>query len=216
MNQAALKLPTNLLPFRPKRGGRIPENAGKTGKIIIDSDMRSLMRRFSRLNTEADYRNRAILLLMSSTGLRAKEIVNLRFSQEIRTFDGKRAYSYVRKGGQSMITIPSNAAVQAVRKYHAFAGFRSDRFLLSLPSNVSQFRHPISTRTLQRIIDSWCICRADGKKASPHSFRHTVGQKAFIAAGSIAAQKVLGHASPVITSKFYTLPYYDGSRILKW
>ncbi|MBE8355692.1 site-specific recombinase, partial [Leptospira interrogans serovar Pomona] len=34
--------------------------------------------------------------------------------------------------------------------------------------------------------------------------------------GSIAAQKVLGHSTPVTTSKFYTKPYFDGSKFLTW
>jgi integrase/recombinase XerC len=54
------------------------------------------------------------------------------------------------------------------------------------------------------------------KLASCHSLRHTAGQKVFDAKGSIAAQKLLGHSSPVTTALFYTKPYYDATDSLNW
>ena len=178
--------------------------------------MQALFKRFKYCSSEREYRDRALLHLISSTGLRAREVVSLRFSARITTPDGAEGFRYVRKGGAVLITLPSKRAIKYVQEYHKKIGVHSDLFFLSLPTNIRRIRNRLTTRTLQRIVDTWKINRADGRKASPHSFRHTVGQKMFLKAGSIAAQKVLGHTSPVTTSKFYTLPYYDGSRHLVW
>jgi len=198
----------------------VPKVTKKAGamiaKCLTDNDMKALFYRFENPATESEYRNKALLWLMSSTGLRAKEIVNLKFSDKVITPDNLEGFLYIRKGGKQLVTIPSEQAIIAIKEYHRVSGFKSDHFVVSLPTNAKQGRGKIATRTLQRIIDSWHVQRADGQKATPHSFRHTVGQRAFLAAGSMAAQKILGHSSPVIASKFYTLPYYDGSEILRW
>lgn len=185
-------------------------------KSISDRIMEQLFQRFNSPKSEYDYRNRALFAIMSSTGLRAAEIVSLSFGSRLTTPDGRIGFRYTKKGGKPMVTIPSASAIEAVREYHEKFGIKSDYFFLSMKTNAKPVPSRITSRTLQRIIDSWEICRADGQKASPHSFRHTVGQKVFIRAGSIAAQKILGHSSPLITSKFYTLPYYDGSALLDW
>jgi len=153
---------------------------------------------------------------MISTGLRAKEIVSLRFSDKVYTADGKMGFVYVRKGGKRLITIPSRDAIDAVIAYHELVQIDHDFFFLCLLSNARPSREPISTRTLQRIVNSWGVKQADGRLASPHSCRHTVGNRVFTKGGTLEAQKILGHTSPAITSRFYTQPFFDGSELLKW
>lgn len=217
--QEIIKTRGRLLHFHASKKGNgdySDEPVSKFGKGLIDSEMKRLKQRFSRPTSEAEWRDKAAFLLMSSTGLRAREIVNLKFSCRVQINSGNIGFEYRRKGGKPYVAIPSREALRTIAEYHRRFGIESDFLLNTLPSNVDSRRHQMTTRTLQRIIDNWKARRADGKKASPHSFRHTVGQRAFIKAGSIAAQKILGHSSPIITSKFYTLPYFDGSKILKW
>lgn len=199
-----------------RKGGFSDIDPSKFGKGLIDAEMKRLKLLFSKPRTEAEWRNKAAFLLMSTTGLRASEVVNLRFSNRIQLTDGSTGFHYRRKGGKSYVAIPSTEALRAIAEYHKRFGIQSEYLLNTLVSNALPKRQKMTTRTLQRIIDSWQAKRADGSKASPHSFRHTVGQKTFLAAGSIAAQKILGHSSPIVTSKFYTQPYFDGSKILKW
>ncbi len=186
-------------------------------RLLPDDEVRKLLQKFSHSKSEKDYRNRALVLVMLSTGLRAKEIVNLKFSDEITTFQGKKGYRYYPKGRRrQLVTIPSEAAMKAVKVYHEHIGIKSDSFFLSLPSNANKVRGPITTRSLQRIVKDWGVYRADNEQATPHAMRHTAGQRVFLKSGSIAAQKLLGHATPIVTSKFYTLPYYDAEDELTW
>ncbi|ALO25284.1 site-specific recombinase, phage integrase domain protein [Leptospira borgpetersenii serovar Ballum] len=63
----------------PRRSN--PETGLMLGKGLTDQSVIELSKRFSNPITERDFRNRAFFTLMSQTGLRAKEIISLRFSQ---------------------------------------------------------------------------------------------------------------------------------------
>lgn len=186
------------------------------GKGMTDEVMRELKERFTFPMTEEDYRNKAIFLLMSKTGLRAKETVSLRFSGIFKASSGENLIQYVRKGGKKGYSVLSEEIITAVKAYHSIANIISDHFFLSRPKRHQKTRTPLTTRSLQRIVNSWNVKTCIGRTAHPHAIRHTVGQKLLEKAGSIAAQKVLGHSTPITTSKFYTKPYFDGSSYLEW
>ncbi|TGK17591.1 tyrosine-type recombinase/integrase, partial [Leptospira kmetyi] len=90
-----------------------------------------------------------------------------------------------------------------------------DYFFQTLPKRNQTIRSPLSKRGLQFIVSSWNVKTCQGRNVHCHALRHTVGIRLLSEVGSIAAQKVLGHSSPITTSKFYTLPYFDGSEFLK-
>ncbi|WP_040509944.1 tyrosine-type recombinase/integrase [Leptospira wolffii] len=199
-----------------KQTQKPPTESPIFGKGLTDQVMRELKERFSLTMTEEDYRNKAIFLLMSKTGLRAKETVSLRFSGIFKAPSGENLIQYVRKGGKKGYSVLSEEIITAVKAYHNAANIISDHFFLSRPKRHQKTRTPLTTRSLQRIVNSWNVVTCTGKTAHPHSIRHTVGQKLLEKAGSIAAQKVLGHSTPITTSKFYTKPYFDGSSYLEW
>ena len=203
---------------KKKAGGNSPskDKGLAFGKFLTDETMKKLSARFSEPVDERGYRDRALFLVMASTGLRAKEIVNLKFSDAVQTPHGKTAFRYTRKGGKEYYTIPSKAALEAVKAYHQAVSEESDHFFLTLPTNRLAKRQAMTTKTLRLIINAWKSKRADGLKATPHSLRHTVGQRVFEKAGSIAVQKVLGHSTPITAQKFYTAPYFDGTDYLQW
>ncbi|EMM77309.1 site-specific recombinase, phage integrase family [Leptospira santarosai str. 2000030832] len=178
--------------------------------------MKELFDRFSTPVMEEDYRNKALLILISRTGLRAKEVVSLRFSNLLNGPSGEILIQYVKKGGKKGYSVLSEEILSIIRAYHKAYNIESDYFFLSRPKRHQKQRTQLTTRSLQRIINSWNVTTCQGKKAHPHAIRHTVGQKLLEMAGSIAAQKVLGHSNPITTSKFYTKPYFDGSSYLKW
>lgn len=194
------------------------ENAYGTmiGKGLTDQTMNSLAERFSSPKTEKEYRDRVIFLLASSTGLRAKELVNLRFSSIIESPEGEKIVRYVKKGGSVGYAVILEEILEEVRKYHESCGICSDYFILTLLMKNRKERIPLSTRGLQMIIGNWDVKTAAGKKIHPHSIRHTVGQRIFDQFGSIAAQKILGHTSPNTTSNFYTRPYFNPGNSLLW
>ncbi len=185
-------------------------------KGFTDITMRELKVRFSNPVSEEDYRNRAIFTLIGKTGLRAKEVISLKFSNLLKGPSEEILIKYVKKGGRNGFSVLSEEILRAIREYHQFIDVVSDHFLLSRPKRNQTTRTPLTTRSLQRIINAWNVKTCQGKNSHPHAIRHTVGQKLLETAGSIAAQKVLGHSNPITTSKFYTKPYFDGSSYLNW
>ncbi|PJZ47552.1 tyrosine-type recombinase/integrase [Leptospira saintgironsiae] len=201
---------------RKKGGSGGPPSPPMFGKGLTNESMRELTRRFSKPKTEEDYRNRAIFSILSKTGLRAKELVSLRFSNLVKAPTGETLITFTRKGGKLGFSVLPEESLQAVREYHGILNIKSDIFFLSRPKRNQSTRTPLTTRSLQRIIGAWDVTTCQGRKVHPHALRHTVGQRMLDKAGSIAAQKVLGHSSPVTTAKFYTKPFLDGSEYLDW
>lgn len=186
------------------------------GKGLLDEDIRNLKNRYSKPKTEEDFRNRALLSVMTKTGLRAKELVSLKFSNLIQAPSGETLVTYIKKGSRIAYSVIPDESLNYVKSYHKKFGIDSDYFFLSRPGRNQTRRTNLTTRGLQRIVNSWGVKTCAGKLVHPHALRHTVGAKLLETSGSIAAQKVLGHSTPVTTSKFYTKPYFDGSKFLNW
>ncbi|MEI7014646.1 site-specific integrase [Leptospira licerasiae] len=193
-----------------------PESGIMLGKGLTDQTMAELTRKFSNPMTEKDFRNRALFSLMSKTGLRAKEIVSLRFSHLFQAPSGELLITYIKKGGRRSFSVISEDTLLFLREYHTCFNEKQDYFFLSLPGRNQSARSNLSTRGLQLIVNSWGVTTCSGRKIHPHSIRHALGSKLLETAGSIAAQKVLGHSTPVTTSKYYTKPYFDASKFLTW
>lgn len=179
--------------------------------------MRELSKRFANPVTEEDYRNRAIFVVFSQTAMRASEICRLKFSDIIELDNSKPAFRFQRIKNSDFHIVPiTENLIKTLEEYHSTAGIKEDHIFWSLPNFLKNKRTKICTRTFQRIINDWNIKTGKRKLATPHSFRHTAGQKVFDSMGSIAAQKLLGHSSPVTTSRYYTKSYVDATPTLNW
>lgn len=184
-------------------------NHAMFGKGLLAATMRELSERFSHATTEKEHRDKCIFLWLARTALRAQELVNLRWSNAILTPEGEMIFEIVRKGGKVGYANPGKEAIEAVHAYHRAAGIQGDPLFWSLPSNARTVRSALTTRGLQMIVNAWGVQTASGARVHPHALRHTAAQKAFDAAGSLAAQKLCGHASPATTSAFYTRPFIE-------
>jgi len=187
------------------------------GKGLSDSTVRELMEEFQKPLNEQMYRDRAILYVALRTALRAQELVQLRWSQTVETPEGDTVFRFVGKGSKVRYAAPGSDALQHVKEYQERFLGKSDYLFMSMPDRGrSNQRHPLSTRGLQKIVAGWNKVTCSGRSIHPHALRHTSVQKAMDSGGSILAQKLAGHSSPATTSKFYTRPYVDASRVLQW
>ncbi|EKJ85681.1 integrase/recombinase XerC [Leptospira meyeri] len=214
-----LEFPSNRIKKTSLKPHRIDSEAflgQMVGKGLTDVSMRELAYKFENPKSEREFRNKVIFLLASTTGLRAKELVSLRYSGLIQSPEGDLLIKYVMKGGKTGFSVLSQNILEEVRKYHAFIGEKTDLFILSMPLKNGKARSQLSTRGLQLIINDWGVNTASGKKIHPHALRHTVAQKTFDIFGSIATQKILGHSSANTTSNYYTRPYFNAGSVLSW
>ncbi|EOQ90738.1 site-specific recombinase, phage integrase family [Leptospira yanagawae serovar Saopaulo str. Sao Paulo = ATCC 700523] len=197
-------------PRRPREEGVM------LSKGLSYATMKDLANEFKNPKTEIDYRNRAIFGIMSTTGLRAREVVGLKFSSVFNSPEEFKLAKYRKKGGGWGIVVLNPEAMNFVAEYHSYIGIRSDYFFLSLPEKNRKSRHPITTRTLQNIVKSWNKVTVSGRTIHPHSIRHAVAQRVMDMYGSIATQKLLAHASPITTANYYTKPYFNATDLLVW
>lgn len=214
-----LEFPSNRVKKTSLKPHRIDSEASigqMVGKGLTDASMRELASRFENPKSEREFRNKVIFLLASTTGLRAKELVSLRYSGLIQSPEGDWIIKYIMKGGKSGFSVLNHNTLEEIRKYHKFIGEKSDYFILSMPLKNRKVRTQLSTRGLQLIINDWGVKTASGRKIHPHAIRHTVAQKTFDNFGSIATQKILGHSSANTTSNYYTRPYFNAGSVLTW
>ncbi|MBI40622.1 MAG: hypothetical protein CMF59_13565 [Leptospiraceae bacterium] len=211
-----------VIPFpNPKRKvkGYPPEwgHEGFLGKGLSDGTVRQLMKQFSAPKDERGYRDRAILWIALHSGLRAHELTQLRWSDAVESPEGETLFRVRCKGGRIGYCLLGERVLEIVREYNYYYGDEADTLLLTLPNRaLGGKRGPLSTRGLQKIIQSWGVETCSGRPIHPHALRHTAIQKAFDNGGSIFAQKLAGHSNPTTTSRFYTRPYVDPTDLLNW
>ncbi|MBI4713852.1 tyrosine-type recombinase/integrase [Candidatus Uhrbacteria bacterium] len=148
-------------------------------------------------------RDFAILELLFSTGMRVSELTNLKIEQ----VNLKRDEFTVRgKGDKPRIVFLSDSAKEAVKLY------LSKRHDTSLFMFVSHDRAkvgrkntgPITSRSIQRIVERDATEAGITKKITPHTLRHTFATDLLLSGADIrSVQSMLGHES-ITTTQVYT------------
>ncbi|MEO0206568.1 MAG: tyrosine-type recombinase/integrase, partial [candidate division WOR-3 bacterium] len=147
-----------------------------------------------------DIRDRAIMELLYSCGLRASELVGL----NIEDIDFNRDEVRVRgKGSKERIVPLGRVAKKAIIKYLAErnqqkkAG-RINAFFLNFRGGR------LTTRSLQRIVRKYLFTLADVSGTNPHILRHTFATHLLENGADLrAVQELLGHSS-LSTVQIYT------------
>lgn len=141
-------------------------------------------------------RDRAILELLYSSGLRVSELTGL----DIGDLD--QASGMVRvmgKGGKERIVPVGSRAILAVREYLAQRGEQAGSGALFL--NTRGLR--INRRSVARIVDAHALRVAAFKRISPHILRHTFATHMLEGGADLRSiQELLGHASLSTTQKY--------------
>lgn len=156
-------------------------------------------------NDEAGLRDRSILELLFSSGLRVSELVNLN-RDHINT---KRREFMVRgKGQKDRPVFISQGAADWVEKY---LDERQDTLIplfISYSKNVvpdtsGDFRR-LSARSIQRMISKYARMAGITKHVSPHTMRHSFATDLLMNGADIrSVQSMLGHSN-ISTTQIYT------------
>lgn len=146
-------------------------------------------------------RDKAILEILFSTGLRISELCGLN-----RYFDLNRGEISVRgKGGKIRVVFLSERAKTAIKNYLNKRADAEEALFISLTkSKNSKIIGRIIPRTIQRLIDFYGRKAGISKKIHPHQIRHNFATDLLINGADLkAVQELLGHAS-VSTTQIYT------------
>lgn len=174
---------------------------------IIDADDLGRLLAAPDSNTIAALRDRALLELLFSTGLRVSELCSL----DRDTVNPKKVEFSIRgKGGKIRVVFVSENTRSALKHYLDKRGDISPALFVSVPrgpsTSLRMNKEPsrLTSRTVQRIIKHYAIKAGISKKVTPHTLRHMFATDLLINGADIrSVQQMLGHAS-VATTQVYT------------
>ena len=185
--------PSELLE-QPKIGRKLPE-------VMSIEEIDQLIRA-NNLESPEGYRNRAILEVLYSCGLRVSELVELKFSD---LFYDEGFVRVIGKGNKERLVPLSKSVEREIQKYiektrstlKIKAGNENFIFLNRRGSKLTRVMIFLIIKDLARKIDL-------KKKISPHTFRHSFATHLIEGGANLRAiQEMLGHES-IITTEIYT------------
>jgi len=184
--------PAELLPT-PKTGSRLP-------RVLGPDEMARLLERIPT-TTPLEARDRALLEVTYSCGLRAQEIVNLDLGDV--DFDSE-TLRVLGKGSKTRIVPVGEVALAALGRYVERArpalasGAETEAMFLSRRGRR------LSTSDVRRRLEKWVREAAVAGRVSPHTLRHSFATHLLEGGADLRSiQELLGHAS-VSTTQVYT------------
>jgi integrase/recombinase XerC/integrase/recombinase XerD len=177
-----------------------PKREQKLPRVLTTEQVRSLLERIPA-RTPLELRDRAMLELAYSCGLRCEEIVNL----DVGALDFETEQLRVLGKGSKERLLPVGEPAQgAVRRYAE----RSRRALLSDPREpalfLSKSGRRLSNSDVTRRLGRWVREAALAAGISPHSLRHSFATHLLEGGADLRTiQELLGHAS-ISTTQVYT------------
>ena len=158
------------------------------------------------LDTEIGLRDRSIILLLFSGGLRVSELVNL----DRDSVNLERQEFVVRgKGNKDRPVFIDLTAAEAIEAYlHARTDSLPALFLnnsrnQNTPDTSGDFRR-LSPRSIERIITKYTRLAGITKHVTPHTLRHTFATDLLMNGADLrSVQSLLGHAN-ISTTQIYT------------
>lgn len=157
------------------------------------------------LDTIQGLRDRAILELLFSTGMRVSELANLEKKQINLEKD---EFTVKGKGDKIRIVFLSDSAKFYLKKYLEKRNDNSPAFFLrhdraSQKKSILEEKK-ITPRSIERIVKKYAMLAGIVKKITPHTLRHSFATDLLINGADIrSVQEMLGHSS-ITTTQIYT------------
>ena len=174
----------------PRQQRRLP--------ATLDTDAVFRLLEFTATTTLAK-RDKAMMELFYSSGLRLSELANLRWNQ---VDAGSRMLTVTGKGNKTRMVPFGRVAAEALAEWRKvrleFAAFEEPVIF------VSRQGRPISMRNIQARIRYWARRQGLPQNVYPHLLRHSFASHMLESSGDLrAVQELLGH-SDIATTQVYT------------
>ncbi|PJG57418.1 tyrosine recombinase XerC [Aeromonas cavernicola] len=175
----------------PKQGRPLPKN--------LDVDQMHQLLNITDQQDPLAVRDRAIMELMYSSGLRLAELVGLNL---VDVKLDERQLKVMGKGSRERVLPIGRMAVEWLHKWlnvrPLLAGDEAEALF------VSSRKRRLSTRSVQARLDGWGNKQALNAHVHPHKLRHSFATHMLESSGDLrAVQELLGHAD-LATTQIYT------------
>lgn len=151
-------------------------------------------------NELKDFRDRAILELFFSTGLRVSELASLNRDLDL----SKDEFSIRGKGEKVRVVFLSDSAKKAVRDYLSKRKDMEEAMFVQLSKINKSKATRLTTRSIERIVKFYAIKAGISKKVTPHVIRHSFATDLLSNGADIrSVQMMLGHSN-IATTQIYT------------
>ena len=158
------------------------------------------------VGTDAGLRDRAIIELLFSSGLRVSELVNLN-RDHINL--GRREFMVRGKGQKDRPVFVSKGAAERVEDYLAVRQDSLAPLFISYSKNAGQLNtsgdyRRLSARSIQRMVAQYARLAGITKHVSPHTLRHSFATDLLMNGADLrSVQAMLGHSN-ISTTQVYT------------
>ncbi len=162
-------------------------------------------------NPERRARDKAILEMLFSTGLRVAELCSLKNDLDLHLDE----FSVRGKGGKVRVVFLSDEAKKAVRDYLALRKDMSDALFVKIEEEKfksknnkipkdSEQEEGLTKRSIERVVKRYATIAGISKKVTPHVIRHVFATDLLSNGADIrSVQAMLGHAN-IGTTQMYT------------
>lgn len=192
------------IPSLPADKIKLPKTVRKQVTFLHFEEIQRLLDQID-LSAEEGVRDRAIIELLFSSGLRVSELVNLN-RDHVNT---KRREFMVRgKGQKDRPVFVSDSAAKWVEEYLAMRMDNLPPLFLSysrnnISSNSGDYRR-LGARSIQRMISKYTRLAGITKHVSPHTMRHSFATDLLMNGADLrSVQTMLGHSN-ISTTQVYT------------
>ena len=171
--------------------------------MISESELKRLLKAPEGKSMKS-LRDRAILELLFSTGLRVSELCSLSRYLDIK----KDEFSIRGKGEKIRVVFLSDEAKTAIKEYLKARDDTDEALFISLSTINTQEdaeqSHRLTTRSIERIVKHHAIKAGITKKVTPHVIRHSFATDLLQNGADLrSVQVMLGH-SDISTTQVYT------------
>lgn len=181
----------------------------RTIDVISQTELQRLLEAPSQeKNPERSARDRAILELLFSTGLRVSELCSLKNDLDIKLDE----FSIRGKGGKVRVVFLSDNAKKAVREYLELRKDMSDALFVKIndehfkgsKQQENEMAEGLTRRSVERIVKRYATIAGITKKVTPHVIRHCFATDLLSNGADLrSVQAMLGHSN-IATTQIYT------------
>lgn len=182
----------------------VPKNKDHSLKFLNSEQMERLLNQ-PLLSTKVGIRDRAILELLFSTGLRVSELTRLNRDQiNLST----REFGVIGKGGKARVVFISKRAIVFVDKYLKNRTDKDRPLFIRYGGKkdivTEEEKMRLSPRSVERLVKHYVRLAKLPVEATPHTLRHSMATDLLRSGADIrSVQELLGHKN-IATTQIYT------------